>query len=61
MVKSLREGELWDIPEEFVALMGLSQITFLARKQQSKYDLSKDLEKGNNQESNETHPTPPKE
>jgi len=42
IVKSNREGELWDIPDQFIALMGLSQITFLVRKQQGVMELDKE-------------------
>lgn len=32
VVKSILEGDLWDVPWELVALMGLSQVSYLAPK-----------------------------
>ena len=33
VVKSVVEGELWDVPTQLLALMGISQAGFLTRKQ----------------------------
>lgn len=42
VVKSYLEGELWDIPYQLVFLMGISQGTFLARKQMAIYETKKE-------------------
>jgi len=33
IIKSIQEAQLWDVPNELVALMGISQAGFLSRKQ----------------------------
>ena len=33
IVKSYDEGQLWNVPYQLVALMGISQATFLGKKQ----------------------------
>ena len=43
MVKSLLEGELWDVPTQLVALMGVSQAGFLSRKEMSVGEQSKNV------------------
>ena len=43
VVKSLLEGELWDVPTQLVALMGVSQAGFLSRKEMSVAEQSKNV------------------
>jgi len=43
VVKSLLEGELWDVPTQLVALMGVSQAGFLSRKEMSVGEQSKNV------------------
>jgi hypothetical protein len=38
VVKSCLEGELWDVPEEMVVLMGISQTSFLGRKEMAMHE-----------------------
>lgn len=42
---SLNEGELWEVPNELVILMGISQATFLGRQQMAIHDVKKEVEK----------------
>jgi len=40
---SFKEGELWDVPNELVILMGISQATFLGRQQMAIQDVNAKL------------------
>jgi hypothetical protein len=42
---SINEGELWEVPNELVILMGISQATFLGRQQMAIQDVKKEVEK----------------
>jgi hypothetical protein len=42
---SIKEGELWEVPNELVILMGISQATFLGRQQMAIQDVKKEVEK----------------
>lgn len=41
LVNSILQGQLWDIPEELVFLMGVSQATYLGGKELSIFEISK--------------------
>ena len=42
---SIIEEKLWDVPEELVILMGISQATFLSRQQMAIRDVDDQIEK----------------
>ena len=45
VVKSVLEGKLWDVPEQLVLLMGVSQVSFLARNELAVREEGKKTEK----------------
>jgi len=51
---SINEGELWEVPNELVILMGISQATFLGRQQMAIQDVKKEVEKNKPKTENDT-------